>query len=239
MYYEYVRLLVVGGPLVSFYDWGIVPPAFSPDRWQIFVGLGLLLATLGLALHWARTGRRRLLFLVAAALIGLAPYAHLVHMFDIMGERFLLIPSAFVCGLAALGLVRLWTAAGRSWLRPVLAAALLLLMAHYAARTVIRNAEWRSDRTALEAAVRDFPASLSAHIALGDSYIDEGDRAGALPHFEHAAALVPVFATPVEKALGCIEGVSGERWLERYEAAGGVLTPAMRAWRAGASSLGE
>jgi hypothetical protein len=230
----YARLLIVPHPLTSFYDWSIVPPVVGEPPWQVWVGLLLVLAFLGALWAAVRSGWVRVAWLLGAFGLALTPYSHLVPMFDVAGERFLFVASVFACGLAGLGAVRLIEMGGRA--RHVALVTLGVATVAFPLLTVQRNHEWRSQRTVIEALVRDFPYSFTAWIGMGAEYEVAGDCARAVEAWDRAAEIAPVFPVPLERAFPCLEKLGrlgeGRDRLARYGASGGVLTDPLRAWQA-------
>ncbi|MGM0575665.1 MAG: hypothetical protein ACQEXJ_08045 [Myxococcota bacterium] len=166
----YARLLVAPWPLNPFYDWSAIPPETSLLAPRPLVGLLLLLALFaGVAFTWRR--RPRLAFLLAFFPLVLVPVSHVVPIIVAAGERFLYLASAGPLLLAGLGVASL----ARAVRRPVAALApFALVLALYAGLTVARNADWRTDRTILEAYVRDWPRSFNAWYGLARLHEEEG-----------------------------------------------------------------
>jgi hypothetical protein len=229
----YARLLAVPHPLTSFYDWSIVPPVVGAPPWQVWVGLGLVLAFLAALWLAVRRGRARVAWLLGAFGVALLPYSHLLPLFDVAGERFLFTASVFACGLAGLGLSSLVEAGGARRLAAI--AVLLMAGASFATLTVQRNHEWRSQRSVIEALVRDYPQSFTAWIGMGAEHEVAGDCAAAVDAWDRAARLAPPLPVPLERAFPCLEKLGrlpeARAWLLRYEAAGGQPTEALRAWQ--------
>ena len=228
------RLLVWPHPLTSFYDWSIVPPVVGPPPWQVFAGLALVLAFLGALWAAVRAGHARVAWLMGAFALALLPYSHLVPLFDVAGERFLFMASAFACGLGGLAVARGVERGGAARVAVLVLLAVAALA--FAGLTLRRNHEWRSQRSVIEALVRDYPESFTAWIGMGAEYEVAGDCAAAVEAWDRAARLAPALPVPVERALPCLEKLGrlseGRAWRARYRAAGGPLTDALLAWEA-------
>jgi tetratricopeptide (TPR) repeat protein len=96
----------------------------------------------------------------------------IVRIGSIMAERFLYLPLAGAAGLAACAVQAIAARAGRRsrgvWMMAGAIAAAL------AARTVVRNADWRDEETLLRAAARVCPRSYKVHKALAQTLLSAG-----------------------------------------------------------------
>ena len=192
----YARMLLVPWPLCAYYDPSIWPPVADPLDPLVLLGAAIcILYVLAMAVAWRRD--RRVLALLLFVPLVMAPYMHIVSFRTIAGERFLYLASAALCGLAGMA----WAgerspqseAKPAAWSRVALVAGLAVLLA-LSGITAVRNADWRSNRTIMEAKVRDFPESFDAHFALGRYILDvEAKPAEAVPHLERANEIWPGF----------------------------------------------
>ncbi|MGH8009438.1 MAG: tetratricopeptide repeat protein, partial [Candidatus Binatia bacterium] len=127
--------------------------------------------------------------------ITLLPVSHLIPFPEMMAEHYLYLPSFGFCLLVALAFTRLmespqstihnpelglqttdnWQLTTGNWWRVAMGGGLLMaLLTFYAARTVIRNRDWRDDLTFYVRVVGDNPYSARARLGLGYAY----DRSG-------------------------------------------------------------
>jgi hypothetical protein len=168
---RYIGLLFWPARLSSDYSWAQIQPSASMLSVIVLVAIPALLY---LAWRWHRMA----FFLFAAALIALLPSANLLFPIGtIMAERFLYLPAiAFAAGIAVLlGRVPRFA--------PVIAAVIVVALS---ARTIARNADWRSDLTLGKSATETSPESYKGHKLLAaalfeahapiEQVISEGDR---------------------------------------------------------------
>ena len=159
-------------------------------RWRAALAAGVLL--------WR--GSRNALFVAGAALLVFLPTSNLLFPIGtIMAERFLYLPAiAFAAGVVA-AVYAAGKRAGDERLAPVL---LGLIAMAFAARTWVRNLDWRDDLSIGRAAVQASPASFKSHkllaYALHESdaehaNIDARDRGGGKG------------AGAAQRAAGCAE----------------------------------
>lgn len=167
----YVRLLVLPWPLNPFYDWSVVPLESSLLAARPLLGLALLAAWVG-AVAVAARSRPRLAFCLASLVVLLLPVSQVLPVVVAAGERFLYLASAGPLLAAGLGVA--WLARRALPVRRAVwtCAALVLLVG--SALTVARNLDWRTDRTILEAYVRDWPESYNAWYGLATLEEREG-----------------------------------------------------------------
>lgn len=124
----------------------------------------------------------------------------------IFAERLAYLPSAGTC----LVLAALFAGPFRDWrtMPRARVAALLLLTALFAARTVVRNPAWRDDWTLFANTATTSPRSAKAHYNLAYVLSRQGDRAGALAYYERAVGIFPKYYDAwagkgrIEKELG-------------------------------------
>ena len=183
-------------------------PLYADGAHATIVAVATLLA---LALWiWAFWTRRYGWFLAGAIyLAGFAVTSNiLVLTGTIMGERLAYLPSAGFCLLVAM----IWIQLEKR--RPVLAwTAFALLAFAFAARTVIRNRDWRDNLTLFSAAANVVPGSARVHSNLGAAYLADGQLYSALNEIKTALRIYPDFPDAVANY-----GVLEERLGDEQEA---------------------
>jgi len=154
---------------------------------------------------WSLLARRNEWFLGGAIyLCGFAATANLfVPTGTIMGERLAYLPSAGICLLAALIWVRL---GGR---RRIIAWMVLgIVVVSLAARTVVRNRDWRDNFTLFSTDLRAVPRSAKLHANLAGEYMRRGQLDAAEAEYQVALRIFPDFPTAVED-YGLVEARMG------------------------------
>jgi len=135
-----------------------------------------------------------------AALMFLMPYLVIGNLFFIVGaavaERFMYLPSIGSCML--LGLLfeqirRLPPLAGRSSRQQLqlVIATVAILSGAFALMTWNRCRDWRDEATLFRSATLVTPDSPRPHLIVGHALVEEGDPAGAIPHFDQILAQYP------------------------------------------------
>ncbi len=155
---KYVALLVWPARLSSDYSWAQIPPVGGgATDWLAFVALA---AAFGAGvLVWR--GNRNALFVAGAALLAFLPTSNLLFPIGtIMAERFLYLPSIAFAAAVVAAVYAAGKRAGDERVMPVL---LCLIATAFAARTWVRNLDWRDDLSIGRAAVRASPASFKSH----------------------------------------------------------------------------
>jgi tetratricopeptide (TPR) repeat protein len=209
--WDYLAMLVAPVRLSADYSFNQVPLALTWYEPRFWIAALLLvgLAAVALAL-W----RRRPEITVAAALfaIPLALTANLLFPIGtIKAERLLYLPSAGACLVAG------WLLAWLSRSRPRTAGAVVAaLLALFAARTWVRNADWHDEQTLYTAAVRIAPESAKAHHNLAVALQRAGDYDNAVAHYQRALLIYPAYAAAAF-GIGHIATLRGdndeaERW---------------------------
>jgi tetratricopeptide (TPR) repeat protein len=123
-----------------------------------------------------------LLFLGALAPAFLLPYEDM----NMMAERYLYLPSVGVCWVVA-----------RWWPRGRVATALLLIvLAAFSARTVVRNLDWRDEVAFYQKSIAMSPRLAEVRVLLGSVYLRRNNLPAALQTFQDAVELKPRLAEP-------------------------------------------
>ena len=187
---RYLSLLVLPGTLSCDYSYNQIPLfGAAAQRWEdlsAWVALAVVAA-----LVWAAVRGRRDHMLFAWGtlffLLLLLPTSNLfVPIGSIMAERFLYLPSVGFCLVAALALRPMGGALARlgvenpRW-QPWAARALpALVVAGFALRTHVRNADWRDDLSLWKSAVAAAPDSFKTHKGYANALWDAGRNEPAL-----------------------------------------------------------
>jgi hypothetical protein len=195
----YLELLLTPLRFCPFYDWFII-------GYEAGVSLAVVMGALvlGLAVTAAVLFRRRspLVTLgVAWLLLGLLPVSQLVPLIVVAAERFLYLPMLGWVLLMGLLLDRglVWCR-DRGWSRPA-AVVLGVLFLAYAARTVTRVPDWRSDETLNLATAEAFPETPAPYLNLATYYERfAGDRVKALEALDQADKRAPGWRPARESA---------------------------------------
>jgi tetratricopeptide (TPR) repeat protein len=228
----YYRLLVFPVVLSADYDYNQIPLA---NGWLEATSLVPVLTTLALvaiALRGYRT-RAPLFFGISFLLAGLLPLAFVLPFLQILlAERYLYLPSLGLC-IALGGVV---TLAPRARQRIVVAALVVPLVVLGAARSVVRNRDWRDDETLFAATVQAAPnsskaqANYAAALAIraeqernaGDDELSRQLFRQAARRYERSIAIEPL-AAPARAQYGLCLAALG-----RYESADAQLREAVR-----------
>ncbi|MSS71616.1 MAG: tetratricopeptide repeat protein [Candidatus Latescibacteria bacterium] len=163
------------------YSYNAIPVAVSLFEPSALAGAGV--AALGLLLWgWAFRRARGAFFAIGVFLICYAPVSQAGTLINaLFQERFLYVPLLGFCLLAGLLLRRI---------RGIVAVAVVAtVVVLYAARTVVRNRDWRDDQTLFASAVEACPNSVKAQSLLGDVLAERGSLDGAVARYREAIRL--------------------------------------------------
>ena len=186
---RYIALLVWPVRLSADYTYAAILPISRVFDAAFLLGVLAIVAFAALGFRFRRA--RGVAFAAALFFIAIAPTSNLlITTGTIMAERLLYLPSVSICLLAgaALSGFRLREGSARRWALPALA---VLVCAFFAARTVVRNRDWRTNRALFESALRVVPNSFRVHSVLGEILMEEGKYAEARAHLERAIAIWP------------------------------------------------
>ncbi len=211
-------LAILGGYVVKLLlpirlsgEWEVLPPQSFADPW-VLAGL-LSLAAIGTAVI---RFRRKPEVVVAAAvfLFGLLPVLNIVPIGEFSAERLLYFPSiGFALALGtlfapalAMGYRSLRTPGDPAPSMPRslagrLRVALVMMLLVFAARTVIRNADWRNDEVFFAATARSSPGVPRAHVNTGDVARRAGRIEEAIAAYKRALVVDPSYL-PAVRNLG-------------------------------------
>jgi protein O-mannosyl-transferase len=169
--------------------------------------LPALIASLGVALLWLwalKTKKTAWALTGAIYFAGFAATANiLIPTGTILGERLAYFPSAGLCLLVAL----VWLVLAQY--RPTAAwTCLIAILLALSARTILRNADWRTNFTLFSSAVKAVPGAARMHSNLGAQYMDAGQLETARAEFQTALSIYPDFPDALE-FYGLTEGRLG------------------------------
>jgi hypothetical protein len=185
----YLRLLVFPRVLLADYGPRILMPAAGLTPGVVVGGLILIVLLLGGTALWLR-GRGPAALALLWLPIALLPVSNLIIPIGIIvAERTLYLPSLAVAVTASILAGRL---AQSSTLRAAAGTGLLaLVIALFAARTLIRIPDWRSTDSIFAALLRDRPDSFRAHWHHARLDAVAGRHEAALERYVHALDLWP------------------------------------------------
>ena len=225
IFWHYISLLVLPWRLSVDYSYNAIPVAASLLEPGVIAGLALALAGLGL---WARSLIRwpRLFFCGAlfwVPYIGVSQTVVLLN--SMVQERFLYIPALGAFALAGIGAERLFRRFGFA-----VVVAMGLVCLGYAARTVVRNADWRDDLSLFSSAASAYPESAKMHHAVGQALAEQGRMDRAILAFQRALSIREEAMT--YNNLGNAYGVKGsfEQAVAAYRKAVNLNPQYAEAW---------
>lgn len=193
----YYRLLVFPLVLSADYDYNQIPLATGWLEATSWLPLLATLALVALAL-WGYRTRAPLFFAVSFLLAGVLPLAFLLPFFQILlAERYLYLPSLGLC--IALG--ALVTLAPRERRRLLVGALVLPLILLGAARSVVRNRDWRDDATLFAATVETAPNSSKAQASYAATLALRAEQERSAGHDERSRQLFLQAARHYERSL--------------------------------------
>ena len=140
-------------------------------------------------------------------------------------ERFLYIPVLGVFALAGVGVDRLFRRYGFSVVISV-----TLVVVGYAARTMVRNRDWKDEFSLFSSAVRAYPESAKMHQAVGQVFAERGLMDRAILAFQRALSIREEAMT--YNNLGNAYGVKGAfaQAADAYRQAVGLDPQYAEAW---------
>ncbi|MDD5656760.1 MAG: tetratricopeptide repeat protein [Elusimicrobia bacterium] len=167
--WRYLLLLVAPRHLSADYSLNAIP-VLGVFAWRnVLAALLLAAAALGLGL-WAR-GRRAVAFAAGFFVLTFVPVSNIpLAIGSIMAERFVYLPSAGFCLLAAMALA----AAARPG-----ALGAVLVLGLFAGRDVLRNRDWKDDNVLFLKTLETSPNSVFAMVNASHALLQRKDFAGA------------------------------------------------------------
>jgi tetratricopeptide (TPR) repeat protein len=129
----------------------------------------------------------------------------LIPLYSVMGEQYIYIASA---GIVAAAVAAVWAVALAQGIPRAATLGAMLLVAAYAARSVVRTRDWRDELSFYRATVAASPQSAFMHVELGTTHLVRGELALAEREFRTALTLNPSYA-PAHFNLGITALVQG------------------------------
>jgi len=189
---HYLRLCFWPDPLCIDYGW--LPPETTAELLPSLIIVVVLLLVTG----WALVRRLRLGFAGAWFFLILAPtssFVPLASTADLAFEHRMYLPLAGVAALVVMGahwLYERWALkGGRGFKRLVPIACLVLATGALAARTIVRNRDYRSELAIWQTSVDARPGSIRGHYNLAVALAGEGKPDEAIEHYRQAVRLYP------------------------------------------------
>ncbi|MDE2890195.1 MAG: tetratricopeptide repeat protein [Gemmatimonadota bacterium] len=184
IFLHYVMLLIFPWRLSVDYSYNAIPVAESLLEPDVVAGLVLGLAGLW---FWVRSlGKWPRLFFCGA--LFWIPYwgvsQTVVLLNSMVQERFLYIPALGVFAIAAIGAERLFRRFGFG---VVIAAGVVCI--GYAARTAVRNEDWKDEFSLFSSAASAYPESAKMHQAVGQALAERGRMDRAILAFQRALSV--------------------------------------------------
>ncbi|MDE2998992.1 MAG: tetratricopeptide repeat protein [Gemmatimonadota bacterium] len=184
IFWHYMTLLILPWRLSVDYSYNAIPVAASLLEPDVVAGLVLGLAGMWL---WVRSlGKWPRLFFCGALFwvpyLGVSQTVVLLN--SMVQERFLYIPALGVFAIAGIGAERLFRRFGFG----IIIAACLVCIG-YAARTVVRNRDWRDEFSLFSSAASAYPASAKMHQAVGQVIAERGLMDRAVLAFQRALSI--------------------------------------------------
>ncbi|OGG46308.1 MAG: hypothetical protein A3F84_15945 [Candidatus Handelsmanbacteria bacterium RIFCSPLOWO2_12_FULL_64_10] len=201
----YAGLVVLPLRLSVDYSYNAIPVAVSWLEPEVLLGGGVALLCAVVWL-WSFSRWREGFFAVGFLLIAYAPVSQTVALVNaLFQERFFYAPLFGVCLLVGSLLRRLRG-------RDVAAATLAALVVLYAARTVVRNRDWKDDYMLFASAADACPNSVKAQGLLGDALAERGLLNRAVASYREALRLaspIPSDVANVYNNLGNVYQLQG------------------------------
>lgn len=220
---RYLWLMVWPQYLSPDYSYNQIPIVTSFGEPRVLLA-GVAWGALIGAACWSYRGARRAFLCVGFTLVTFLTGSNLlIPIGTVMGERLFYLPSVGVCLFAGVAWQRIverpqGTASSiriRRLGRRLLVAIVIVL----AARTVLRNSDWRTEETLFRSAARAAPNSAKVRSNLAGIYLQRGLTDSALRELQTSIAILP---TPTaHRNLGTLYLRTGEpqRAIEEYRRA--------------------
>ncbi len=183
-----IKLMLYPYPLRLDYYYSLALDPKTTTVWPGLIALAVLLGLFAGAFRLRKT-LPAITVALAGTCISLLPFSHLVSIPTLMAERFLYLPSLFVCLALGAWLSRLAQSRPRpAW---TLAALLIIFMSLL---TIGRGSDWRDGYHFWRSSVRQVPELALAHNLMGVYALDKNNYSLAEHEFQRAVRLDPGFS---------------------------------------------
>lgn len=202
---SYTKLLFWPARLSAFHTFHASESFWDPG---VLAGMAMVLGCLAFLVYFYKR-QPQLAFCVLWIGLALGPVLNVRWMAaNVLTERYLYLPSVAFCWLAGRIAVWAWnlrleSQRGRAFLRVILCAAAIVLVALGATRIWARSRIWHDDMTLYSKTLETDPDSYIMHMNVGVSYFAARDFVAAEKELQRALELKPDSAN-VLNALGCV-----------------------------------
>ena len=161
---------------------------------------------------------KELFLALAIFIIFLAPTYSPTPISFIVAERYVYFPS--IASSIVFAFIYQKGLAKLPKLKPYLLALLILVIATYGLRTIVRNRDWQNAERFWEKTVKVSPKSIRAHTNLGLIYAQKGDTVQALKEYNRAIEIEPNFSIAYNNRGNVYAGLGNlEQALSDYNSA--------------------
>jgi len=200
---HYAMLLVFPLRLLGDYSYEAFPLSRSFLEARALLSAAAVAAGVGAA-YGLRRRAPRVVFGIGWFLVTLLPVLQIKPFHEIAAEHYLYLPSVGFCLLAGLGFDRLRARVGPrlAWIP------LGVVLALFAVRTVVRNADWRDSETFWHKTLETAPRCARAHFNVGMVHAQRTEWSEAAASIRRALAIRPEYLL-ARYQLGRIYGFLG------------------------------
>lgn len=202
VFWRYFQVQLLPVRLHAFY---YLKPSNSPLEPAVLAGMALA-AGLVVSMWWLRRKRRPEAWAIPLYVLPLAPALLLPYASVglLMAERYVYLSSVAFCWMAGAGLATAVRWAEARGPRPevrgrwpvICGAALVLIFVAFAARTIVRNTDWRDEIGFYRKTIADFPGFPRAYLNLGEALMRRDRLSEAREVTETATRLDPRYPDP-------------------------------------------
>jgi protein O-mannosyl-transferase len=214
---RYATLLILPVGLDAHYPYRAIETLRSP---LVLVSVPLLgvVAWLGVRLRRRDPGSCFWLLWIGAGLVPVLAFGKFGDI--LLADRFLYLPSAGLCVLAARLVAPALRDGAVRFGRAIVAGAAALIVILFVAQSGLRAEAWKDDLTLFSGMAKTSPASAMVRSNLGLAYYQRGDYARAIDEFDLSISLVSGYALAFNNKAAALERTGRYREaLDQYEQA--------------------